>query len=76
MDTFEKLQDIITDNMPEIDIANATLDTRLNEDLGLDSLSMIMVAMSIEEAFGFEFDGDIKFETVGDICRYIDKMIA
>lgn len=74
METFETLKEIISDSMPEIDVESVNEDTLLKEDLGLDSLSMMMIAMQIEEQFGFEFDGEIKFKTVGDICEYIDSM--
>lgn len=74
METFEILKDIISESMPEIDVNNVTRDTLVKEDLGLDSLSMMMIAMQIEEQFGFEFDGEIKFNTVGDICDYVDSM--
>ena len=58
--------------MPELDTSNVTEDTRLREDLGFDSLAMLMLAMEIENAFGFQFTEFVRFDTVGDACRYIE----
>ena len=47
-------------------------DTRL-QDLGLDSLSMIEVAVDAEDAFGIRIpDDDVeRFVTVGDVVDYV-----
>ena len=47
-------------------------DTRLVEDLGFDSLAMMMMAMELEDAFNFKFSEFVKFETVGDVCGYLE----
>ena len=31
----------------------------------------MLLAMSIEDAYGFEFDDDANFETVQDVCDYV-----
>jgi acyl carrier protein len=47
--------------------------TRLEGDLGLDSLSMIDIAVAAEEAFGIRIpDDDLeRFVTVGDVADYV-----
>lgn len=47
--------------------------TRLEGDLGLDSLSMIDFAVAAEEAFGIRIpDDDLeRFVTVGDVADYV-----
>ena len=47
-------------------------DTRLREDLGIDSLSLIEVAVAAEDAFGVPIpDEDLeRFQTVGDVIDY------
>ena len=50
-----------------------TEDTRLVDDLGLDSLSIMLFAMEIEAAFGFRFTEPVKFVTVGEVCRYLES---
>ena len=75
MTIFEQLKDVIAKSVPEIDIETVTLDSSLKNDLGLDSLATMMIAMLIEDEFKFSFDGEINFETIGDLCEYIEKMI-
>ena len=75
MTVFEQLKELIAQSVPEIDIATVTPESSLKNDLGLDSLSTMMISMLIEEKFGFNFDGEINFETVCDLCEYIEKMI-
>jgi acyl carrier protein len=33
----------------------------------------MMMAMEIEDAFKFRFTEFVRFETVGDVCRYIES---
>ena len=47
--------------------------TTLIDDLGFDSLAIMMMSMEIEDAFGFKFTEFVKFETVGDVCRYLEQ---
>jgi acyl carrier protein len=50
-------------------------DRRLREDLGLDSLSLIDVAVAAEDAFGIRIpDEDLEcFQVVGDALDYIRR---
>ena len=72
---FEKLKEILIKVLPGVDMENINADTRLKEDLGFDSLAMMMMAMELEEAFGFRFAEFVKFETVGDVCAYLESRI-
>ena len=72
---FEKLKEILIKVLPGVDMENINADTRLKEDLGFDSLAMMMMAMELEEAFGFKFSAFVKFETVGDVCAYLESRI-
>ena len=42
---------------------------------GFDSLALMMMSMEIEDAFDFKFTEFVKFETVGDVCRYLEGKI-
>jgi acyl carrier protein len=55
--------------------ANLGPDTRLQSDLGLDSLAMIDVAVAAEDAFGVSIpDDDLeRFQTVGDVVNYVQQ---
>ena len=50
-------------------------DTKLIDDLGFDSLAMMMMAMELEDAFHFHFAEFVRFETVGDVCGYLESRI-
>lgn len=76
MDIFETLKEAIRQSVPDIDVDKVTLDSSLKNDLGLDSLGTMMVTVIIEEEFGFDFEGEIDFETVGQLCEYIEGKIA
>ena len=61
---------------PKIDSDKITPDTRLTEDLGLDSLTILLMSFAIEKRFEFKFDGTPKFGTVGEVAEYIEILVA
>lgn len=69
---LDKLKEILGKVLPDVDMSEVTEDTRLVDDLGFDSLAMMMMAMEIEDAFGFKFTELVRFETVGEVCTYIE----
>lgn len=72
---LDKLKDILSKVLPDVDMTSVTEDTKLIEDLGFDSLAVMMLSMEIEDAFGFKFTEFVQFETVGDVCSYIKTRI-
>ena len=72
---LDKLKEILGKVLPHVDMAKVTADTRLIDDLGFDSLAMMMMSMEIEDAFNFKFAEFVKFETVGDVCEYLESRI-
>ena len=70
---LEQLKTILAKINKTIDMSNVTLETRLVEDLALDSLAIMLFAMEIEMAFGFRFTEPVRFETVGDVCAHLEK---
>ncbi len=70
-----KLKEILSKVLPDTNMDEVTEDTRLFEDLGFDSLAIMMMSMEIEDAFGFRFTEFVKFETVGDVCKYLEDKI-
>ncbi len=72
---LDKLKIILETVLPDTDMSTVTEDTRLVEDLGFDSLAMMMMAMELEDRFGFKFSGFVKFETVGDVCGYLESRV-
>ena len=69
------LKEILKKVLPDTDMMKITEDTKLVEDLGFDSLAMMMMAMELEDAFKFKFSEFVKFETVGDVCGYLESRI-
>lgn len=72
---LNRLKEILGKVLPDVDMSTVTLDTRLIDDLGFDSLAMMMMAMELEDAFKFKFTEFVKFETVGDVCGYLESRI-
>ena len=70
---LETLKNILGRVLPDVKMDTITEDSRLVEELGFDSLAMMMMSMEIEEAFGFRFTEFVRFETVGDVCRYLEE---
>ncbi len=70
---FEKLKKIIKKVSPGINTETLTPETKLIDDLAFDSLSIMHMSMEIEEEFGFRFDEAVRFETVGDVIRYLES---
>ena len=72
---LDKLKEILGKVLPDVDMSKVSESTNLVEDLGFDSLAMMMMAMELEEAFDFKFTEFVKFETVGDVCGYLESRI-
>ena len=72
---LEKLKNVLSKVLPDVDMSNVTEETKLIEDLGFDSLAIMMMAMELEDAFGFKFKEFVKFETVGDVCAYLESRV-
>ena len=72
---LNRLKEILGKVLPDVDMTTVNEDTRLIDDLGFDSLAMMMMAMELEDAFGFKFSELVRFETVGDVCGYIESRV-
>lgn len=70
---LNKLKEVLGKVLPDVDMSTITEETKLAEELGFDSLAMMMMAMELEDAFGFKFTEFVKFESVGDVCRYLEN---
>lgn len=72
---LEQLKEILGKVLRDVDMSQVTEETRLVQDLGFDSLAMMMMAMEIEDAYGFRFTELVQFETVGDVCGYLENRV-
>ena len=70
---LDQLKSILSKVDKKLNMDAITEETNLITDLKLDSLAMMLFAMEIEVAFNFRFTEPVKFETVGDVCRYLEK---
>ena len=71
---IQALGEVLKKLKPESDLSMVTDETRLVEDLGMDSLTLLMMALQSEKKFGIRFENmqASSFRTVGDVCRYIE----
>ena len=72
---LNRLKEVLERVLPDVEMSAVNEDTRLIEDLGFDSLAMMMMAMELEVAFNFKFTVFVKFETVGDVSGYLESRI-
>ena len=72
---LERLKKLIAQSMPDVDVSNVTLETRLLEDLKFDSLGMMMLAMAMEDEFGISFDEPVNFATVKDVLEFVKARV-
>ena len=67
---MEGLKDILKQIRPSMDVSTVNEDSQLVRDLGLDSLTILLLSLAIENKFGFKFEGTPKFMTVGEVLDY------
>ncbi len=70
---FEKVRDVIVETL-SCEADQVTLEARLTEDLGADSLASVELVMALEEATGVAIDDSElpNLKTVGDIVNYLN----
>ena len=70
---FEKLRTLLSEQF-DVEEDEITMESKLTDDLGADSLDVVDLIMAIEDEFQVEIlDEDIeKVVTVGDIVNYIN----
>ena len=68
-EVFEGLKEILTNLRPATDLSNANFDTELVRELGVDSLTLMVLSLAVEDKFQMRFpDGAKAPVTVGEIC--------
>ena len=73
----EKVTAFLVDEL-EIDESKIEGSARLKEDMGIDSLEVVDVAVLVDEAFGFKMKPeDFKdLKTFDDFCAFIQQHVA
>lgn len=71
LERLAKLFESVFEN--EIDISSLSTESRLIEDLGMNSIGLLYMAMAVEEEFGVRFTNDdfVTLKTVGDVVEKI-----
>jgi len=65
------LKEILLQIKPSMDLSKVNDDSQLVRDVGLDSLTILLLSLAMENKFGFKFEGQPRFETVGEVIDYV-----
>lgn len=70
--TFEEVRDVIVETLA-CEAEQVTMEAKLAEDLGADSLASVELVMALEDASSIKIaDDDLpNLKTVGDIMEYL-----
>ncbi|MFH0766674.1 MAG: acyl carrier protein [Bacillota bacterium] len=72
---FERIKEMIVEelNVPEEKI---TMEARLSEDLGADSIDAVELIMNIEDEFSIQVSDEEaqNIKTVGDLVKYVEAL--
>ncbi|MBE6732804.1 MAG: acyl carrier protein [Ruminococcaceae bacterium] len=74
---FEKIKTMLASQL-DVDAEELSLETKIAEDLGADSLDVVEMLMAIEGEFDVEIPDDEieKLKTIGDVVDYIQNNMA
>ena len=73
---FEKIRDALASQF-EVDPATITRDTDIMNDLGADSLDLVELIMTLEDAYSINVTDETVYEhkTVGEITNFIESLL-
>ena len=78
MSTFERLIEVCGAVFEgDIDPKNITPDDNLRDDIGINSIGLLYMALAIEEEFGIKFCNEDfgNIETVNDVLKVIEEKL-
>ncbi len=72
---FEKLRKLIALQL-KIPEDKITMESKIKDDLGADSVDILQLLMTLEDEHGIEIPDEklVRFNTVGDIVEYLDSV--
>ena len=73
MITYPEFQAILAKQLRIQDPSLITPDSRIQKDLGADSLDILQLLMKLEDTYGYAIPDEelVHFETVGDVLTYL-----
>ena len=75
-EVFAGLKEVIAVIRPQTDLTNVNFDTELITGLGIDSLTMLLLSLAVEEKFHMRVpDGQAAPTTVGEVCDSVLKAL-
>ena len=76
-EVFDGLKEVLAVLRPHTDLTGVDFNTELVRGLGIDSLTMMLLSLAVEEKFKMRFpDGEPMPVTVGDVCENVLKQLA
>lgn len=72
---FENLKETLQLIKPSLDLSTVDEESRLISDIGLDSLTILLLSLAIEKKFNIRFEGALTFNTVGEVINYIQANV-
>ncbi|PKL00886.1 MAG: acyl carrier protein [Tenericutes bacterium HGW-Tenericutes-1] len=74
---FEKVKQMISKEF-SVDSMKLSRETRLEEDLNIDSLDAVELVMGLEDAFGVTISDEVaqSFKTLGEITDFVTEKIG
>ena len=77
MNVFDEVKKALCKANPGVDDSKVVLGSLLKDDLDIDSLDLVEVAMTLEDVFGFKMGEDEldNINTVGDIVSVIEARL-
>lgn len=79
MNTFERLLKVFSAVFDgEIDTKNISLNSNLRQDVEINSIGLLYMAMAIEEEFGIKFNNEdfLNISTISDVVNIIEEKAA
>ncbi len=76
-DLSERIKMIVADQLG-VEISEVTKDASILDDLGADSLDVVELVMTLEEAFDVEVPDEAvdEMRTIGDVQRFVESRVS
>ncbi len=72
---FERIKEMIVEEL-NVPVEKITMEARLAEDLGADSIDAVELIMNIEDEFSVQVSDEEaqNIKTVGDLVKYVEAL--